>query len=56
MYKIQYLDSERWVDCYSGYDEQQSMVHAKQWSNSNPERRVRIVHEENGRTSVVFFI
>ena len=56
MYVIQYLESERWVECYSGYDEQQSIVHATQWSSLNPERRVRIVYEDNGRSSVVFFI
>ena len=56
MYKVQYLDSETWIECYGGGDEQQSLVQATRWASFNPERRVRVVYEEGGRTSVVFFI
>lgn len=55
MYKIQYLDTHRWVDCITGYDEQMSISKAMCWSDSNPDRKVRVIHESNEGKFVVFF-
>ncbi len=56
MYKVEYLDSHRWVEHIGGYDEQMSIVKAQCLSESNPERRIRVIYESNGQKSVVFFI
>ncbi len=56
MYTVQYLDSERWVEYCSGYEEQHSITKARYFAHDNPERRVRIIFEQNGQQSVVFFI
>jgi hypothetical protein len=55
MYKVQYLDTYRWIDCMCGYDEQQSIKKATDWSNFYPNRKVRVVQEVNGRDVVVYF-
>jgi hypothetical protein len=56
MYKVEFLDSTLWIECFGGYDEQMSLVKAQCFSESNPERKVRVVYENNGQKSVVFFI
>jgi hypothetical protein len=56
MYKVQFLDSQRWIEVCSGYGEQHSISNAMCYAESNPERRVRIIFEQNGQQSVVFFV
>ena len=56
MYKVQYLDTHRWVDCMTGYCEQMSISKAMSWSNSNPSRKVRVILESGHQKSVVLFL
>jgi len=53
MFKVQWLNSWNWVDYFVGYDEQNSIIKAQQYSVSSPDKKIRVIFEENGRPSVV---
>ena len=54
MYKIQYLNTFSWVDYCSGYTEQETIAKAIHFANNDPNKRIRVIFEDNGRQSVVF--
>ncbi len=55
-YKMQWRHTDqRWINEYSGENEQQVIQKAMSRKNRNPNEYIRVVLEENGRQMPVFF-